>query len=167
MREHCTTQRQRSRRPPPSLSCTNSPPYSSPCPPSLRASHPSSLLDHTVTPPQPLLLPLAHHARPHRHPVTLRQSVSPLALSHLCIVPPCLLSCRTVPIALAVLDSGLDTLKLPILRPVSPAEGEPGGSRPSTGRREPAAFFVEKYFEFSARVEGAYLLQMLESLRSA
>lgn len=53
-------------------------------------------------------------------------------------------------------DSGLDALKLPILRPVSPAEGEPGGFRPSTGRREPVAFFVEKYFEWSARVEGTH-----------
>lgn len=59
---------------------------------------------------------------------------------------------RTVPVAFAVFDSGLDALKLPILRPVSPAEGE----RPSTGRREPVAFFVEKYFEWSARVEGTH-----------
>ncbi|KZT71594.1 hypothetical protein DAEQUDRAFT_763812 [Daedalea quercina L-15889] len=57
-------------------------------------------------------------------------------------------------VAFAVFDSGLGGLKLPIIRPVSPSDEDPGGSRPSTGRREPVAFFVEKYFEWTARVEG-------------
>ena len=62
-RVHCITQRQRSRRPPPSLSCTNSPPCSSPCPPSLRAPH------SPLTPPFHLSTYISTYTTPNNYPI--------------------------------------------------------------------------------------------------
>lgn len=56
-------------------------------------------------------------------------------------------------IALAVFDSGLDQLRLPVLRPVSPPEGE--SHTPSSVRREPVAPFVHNFFQWTGVVEAA------------
>ncbi|OBZ76538.1 hypothetical protein A0H81_04029 [Grifola frondosa] len=52
--------------------------------------------------------------------------------------------------ALAVFDSGLDQLKLPVFRPFSP--GDPGEDE-VTAKREPVALFVEQYFEWIGTAE--------------
>ncbi|KAH9947261.1 hypothetical protein B0H21DRAFT_739545 [Amylocystis lapponica] len=59
------------------------------------------------------------------------------------------------PIALAVFESDLGRLRLPILRPVSPESLVPSGTptERTSARRESMTAFVEKYFEWIGDVE--------------
>ena len=59
--------------------------------------------------------------------------------------------------SLAVFDTGISTLKLPLVRPVSPLvlqenESQAGSSSP-TARRESVGFLVHRYFEWVGTVE--------------
>ena len=58
--------------------------------------------------------------------------------------------------SLAVFDAGLEGLKLPLMRPVSPegplGEG-PSSSTSESMRRESIAFLIQRYFEWVGTVE--------------
>jgi len=103
-----------------------------PAVPSLLVLHELSALC-TATSPEPTL---ASYLSLISHALTVAKTLSIQAATH---------------VTLVVFDSGLDKLRLPILRPVSPtSEGAPGSSQ---ARLEHVSFFVEKYFELVGTVE--------------
>lgn len=56
--------------------------------------------------------------------------------------------------ALAIFDSGLLDLRLPLMKPVIISEGvDQQETQPSNTRREPIAFLAQRYFEWIATIE--------------
>ncbi|CCM04808.1 uncharacterized protein FIBRA_07001 [Fibroporia radiculosa] len=68
----------------------------------------------------------------------------------------------SIGVALAVFDSGLENLKLPVLRPISPGPGDQ--SQPATLRKESIAMCVEKYFEWTGTAERKHLPLLRDSV---
>ncbi|KAH9843882.1 uncharacterized protein C8Q71DRAFT_730404 [Rhodofomes roseus] len=114
-----------------------------------------TLHDPKTTLPEAPTLFVLHELSALLKPTTLEPTLSSYLslIMHALTAVNSLSAKATASVALAVFDSGLQDLKLPIIRPVSPSGGDPNEARPSTGRREPVAFFVEQYFEWTARVE--------------